>query len=539
MNFVKMNSKKYFALIIFILNLSFIQAQNKNFTSGLPLVFINTGEKEIPDNPKINAEMGIIWNGEGNQNSTNESFNHYNGKISIEIRGSSSQMFPKKSFGFETKNELGEDMDFPLLGLPEEEDWILYAPYSDKTLIRNVLTFVLAEQLGHYTPRCRFIELFLNNKYQGVYVLMEKIKRDKNRVDIANLKPEDNAGEELSGGYIVKIDKTTGSGGSGWYSNYPSGISNNFYQYEYPDYVTITDAQKHYIQNYFNEFETELINKNYDSIKGYRSYIDLNSFVDFFIMNEISKNIDGYRLSSYFFKDKNEKLNAGPLWDFNLAYGNANYYGAWEYTGLQVYINLAQDNWSIPFWWKELLLDRFFANELKCRWNLLRENYLSTNRIISVTDSLVNLLREPEVRNYQAWPTLGVWVWPNYYVGQDYQSEVDWMKNWIYSRMHWLDLSIPGECGGKVPEVYDKFELTVFPNPFQSKLVFQILSKANVTFQMVLYSVGGTHVYSEDISVTEGFNKIEINPGRIPKGIYIYRVIKGKSVFQTGKLVKI
>src|SRR5665811_1630254 len=213
-----MNFKGVVILYVIFVNTLVVSAQNNNFLSNLPLIYINTNGRQIPDNPKISAEMGIIWNGPGETNQTSNSFNHFNGKISIEIRGSSSQMFPKKSYGFETKDELGEDMDFPLLGLPEEEDWILYAPYSDKTLIRNVLTFVLAEPLGHYTPRCRFVELFLNNKYQGVYVLMEKIKRDKNRVDIANLKLEDNAGDELTGGYIVKIDKTTGSGGRGWYS---------------------------------------------------------------------------------------------------------------------------------------------------------------------------------------------------------------------------------------------------------------------------------------------------------------------------------
>ena len=158
-------------------------------------------------------------------------------------------MFPKKSYGFELKDDQWNDIDFPLLDLPAEEDWILYAPYSDKSLIRNVLTFTLAAQLGNgYVPRCRFVELFLNNNYEGVYVLMEKIKRGNDRVDIAKLKEEDITGEELTGGYIVKIDKSTGSGGDGWSSSYTNrNNSRTFYQYEYPKSEDIQPERNNFV----------------------------------------------------------------------------------------------------------------------------------------------------------------------------------------------------------------------------------------------------------------------------------------------------
>ena len=266
------------------------KAQINEFSSELPLVYINTNGDNIIDEPKIIAEMGIIWNGNGQQNHTSEEFNHFQGNIGIEIRGSSSQMFPKKSYGFELRDEKGLDMDFPLLGMPEEEDWILYAPYTDKSLIRNVLTYTLAEKLGHYTPRCRFVELFINDEYQGVYVLMEKIKRDKNRVDIAKLKPEELSGEDLTGGYIVKIDKTTGSGGSGWHSSYTNKMNTRtYYQYEYPAYDEIQDAQANYIENYISDFEDAVYNQEFDPVNGYQQYINTSSFIDYMIINEISK----------------------------------------------------------------------------------------------------------------------------------------------------------------------------------------------------------------------------------------------------------
>ena len=206
--------KNVFPFLLFIL-FPFIGLAQSFTSSNLPLVVINTNGQAIVDDPKIIANMGIIWNGPGNRNSLSDPMNNYNGKIAIEIRGSSSQMFPKKGYGFETRATDLSDIDVSLLGMPEENDWVLYAPYTDKTMIRDVLTYTLDASLGHWSPRCRYVELFLNGNYQGVYVLIEKIKRNKTRVDIAKLTLTDNVGEDLTGGYIVKIDKTTGGGGDG------------------------------------------------------------------------------------------------------------------------------------------------------------------------------------------------------------------------------------------------------------------------------------------------------------------------------------
>ena len=169
----------------------------------------------------------------------------YDGWISIEWRGSTSQGFPKKQYGLETQDEQGENNNVSLLGMPAENDWILNAPYSDKSLVRNVLAYDLANALGQYAPRTRFCELFLNDAYQGVYVLIEKIKRDKNRVDLIEMGPGDNSGDALTGGYIFKIDKFTGSGGAGWDSSVepPQNVS-PYFQYEYPDPTDISPHSK-------------------------------------------------------------------------------------------------------------------------------------------------------------------------------------------------------------------------------------------------------------------------------------------------------
>jgi len=535
-----------FKSLLLILFLSFnyfvSKGQNLSFTTKLPIVYINTNGENILDDPRILAKMEIVWNEDGVENSTSDSHNHFNGDVKVEVRGSSSQMFPKKSYGFELKDELEQDMDFPLLGMPEEEDWILYAPYTDKSLIRNMLTFTLASQISNnYVPRGKFVELFLNEKYEGVYVLMENIKRDSVRIDIAKLKIDDIAGEDLTGGYIVKVDKTTGGSGDGWYSDFfNKPESRTFYQYEYPKAGEIQNQQKEYIEEYINEFESAVFNEEFDPETGYSSYINPESFIDYIISNEISKNVDGYRLSTFLYKDKNDKLNAGPLWDFNLGYGNANYYNGWETSGLQLYANLGDDNWQNPFWWKGIMLDPFFTHPLKCRWELLRENELSNQRIIEVTDSLVSLLTPASVRNFERWPILDQWVWPNYFVGDTYLKEINWLKDWIRERLQWLDFALPGDCTVDPLDTINLagFTSVLYPNPFSSKLQLRIESDSNLTVQLQLFNSGGQLVYKQEHSVTQGLNEIKISADKLGKGVYVCRLIKGETEVAVSKVVK-
>ena len=157
--------------------------------SHLPLIMIDTYGADIPDEPRIPAYMGIISN-ESGTNNVSDSFNNYDGHITIERRGNSSQWNDKTPYRFETVDEDGENNNVELLGMPEENDWVLYAPWQDKTMIRNVLIYQLSNDIGRYAPRTRFAELFLNDEYMGVYVLMEKIKRDNNRIDISKLNPD-------------------------------------------------------------------------------------------------------------------------------------------------------------------------------------------------------------------------------------------------------------------------------------------------------------------------------------------------------------
>jgi hypothetical protein len=334
--------------------------------SNLPIVVINTNNQAIVDNPKIMADMGIIYNGPGNRNYLSDPFNEYNGKIGIEYRGSSSQwIYPKKSYGIETWDVNGNPIDSSLLGMPAESDWVLTSGYADKTLMKNEFTYWLWGEMGYYSPRGYPVEVVLNGAYQGVYFLGEKIKRDPNRVDIAKLQVTDIIGDELTGGYILKVDKATGSSANSWTSVYPPANNPGGDPVDiivhYPTDSNIVPQQFAYIHSFCDSFEIALNGPNFtDTAIGYRHFADEKTFVDYFIITEYTKNLDAYRSSCYFYKDKNSnggKFRMGPVWDYDLAYGNANFCDTWLTSGWAYQFNnvCPGDSWEVPFWWDRLV----------------------------------------------------------------------------------------------------------------------------------------------------------------------------------------
>ncbi|HKR06100.1 MAG TPA: CotH kinase family protein, partial [Bacteroidia bacterium] len=196
---------------------------NPFVSSNLPIAVVNTFGQGIPNDPKITAFLGIIDNGPGIRNYMTDPFNNYNGYIGIETRGHSSQSFPQKQYSFETRDSSGNDLNASLLGMPAEHDWILYAPYTDKSCMRNWLVYQLSNDMGQYAVRGKFCELVLNGEYKGIYEITETIKRDADRVDIAKLTPNDTIGDDVTGGYIVKIDWVDGPY---WVSAYPPDQTN-------------------------------------------------------------------------------------------------------------------------------------------------------------------------------------------------------------------------------------------------------------------------------------------------------------------------
>jgi subtilisin-like proprotein convertase family protein len=420
------------------------------YSSNLPIIKINTNGNEIVDDPKIVADMNIIYNGKGKINYTSQTDYNYSGKIGIEIRGHSSQRFPKKQFGFETRDVAGlDDLDVSLLGLPEQSDWILSANYNDKTMMRNVLSYQLSREMGDYASRTIYCELIIDNEYKGVYVLMEKIKKDKNRVNIEKLKSSDITPPNVTGGYIFSIDKLDG-GEVTWHSSIQNST---VFQFVYPKNAEdIQPEQKQYLQNYVDSFEQALNGENFeDPSSGYRKYIDEKSFMDFFIINELSRNIDGYRISSYFHKPREGKIFAGPVWDYDLAWGNANYFDGSNPIGYDYSYDFPDDDYQVPFWWNKFLQDKLWKQNLVCRYNDYRQNILDQTHIDKIIDSLAEELQYAQQRNFIRWNVMGKAVSTNPTpVPQSYGDEVSALKNWITNRFVFLDNDL-GPCTSDGP----------------------------------------------------------------------------------------
>jgi hypothetical protein len=429
--------------------------------------------------------------------------------------------------------------------LPDESDWILFAPYNDKSLIRDALMYKLSNMIGRYASKSRYCELILNDNYMGIYVLFEKVKRDKNRVDISKNSFTDSDGDEITGGYILKIDKWSGSGNDGWNSNFPpyAGSTKKIsYQYDYPKPRDITSAQKNYIQNFINEFESAVYSPNFnDSLSGYSKYADVNSMVDFFLLNEMSKNVDAYRLSSYMHKHKESqypKIIFGPIWDFNLAFGNANYYDASLIPGWQLdYLTsnsdfLSNDGFQVPFWWKKIFNDPAFKEKLKDRWKELRKNQFKNDNIFAEIDSLVYLLDESRVRNFEKWPVIGVYVWPNAFIGGSYNSEIVYLKSWITQRLGWMDNTLLGgpvnveEDQNSLPKDYFLFQN--YPNPFNPKTKIKYAIKNRQFVSLKIFDVLGNlsaELLNEERAPGEYI--VEFDGSALSSGIYFYHLKAG------------
>jgi len=494
----------------------------------LPIVVINTNGQQIVNDPKISASIGIINNGDGAVNHLGDSFNEYEGKIGIEVRGESSQWFEKKSYGFEMWDDLGNDFDTGFLDFPSEEDFILYGPYSDKSLINNRLAMKLANEMGHYASRTRFVELFINENYEGIYVLMERIKRDKNRINISKLEPKDVSGDKLTGGYIIRIDKGSYDG---WSSKFPSLLGQTlFFQFYYPDQETIIAEQKEYIQLFIDDFENAIASPTFRNEKGkhYTEYINLRSFIDNFIINELSKNVDAYRLSTYLYKDRDSK--GGKLicgyWDFNLSFGNADYCSGDITSGWEYY---QCDHGPNPFWWDKMLQDTLFVNALQCRWSELRSTTLHIDSIFQDIDGFVAEIETAQQRNFDRWQIMGSYVWPNpwFYANASSHNEViENMKEWIRNRTIWLDQNMPGLA--RHCEVYENIDyplglnrtplnFNMYPNPSKDWIYINNSEKIN---HISFTNITGQVIYSDKFN---SFS-LSISVATIPRGLYFVTV---------------
>jgi len=504
--------------------------------SKLPIIKINTQGQIIPEEVKITADMKIIDNGTGNLNYIDDVPNGYDGKIGIEIRGASSVTFAKNGYGIETRDSLGNNNNVSLLGMPEENDWTLHGPYADKTLLRNVVAYHIGGQLGRYNPRAKLCEVFFDNQYWGVYVMIEKIKRDKNRVDISKLTPSDTLGDDLTGGYIFKIDRDMGAE-NGWFST--SGYG--YFAYHHPNANDIHPLQKTYIQNYFNSFEAMMTSGIYNTPAGYPSWIDVPSFIDYMLIQEVTRNIDAYRLSAFMYKEKDSnggKLHAGPIWDYNLGFGNEDFCDNGQYTSWAFNYNQVCGS-PFPMIWSRLVNSSNFRDDFRCRWEELRSTVLHTDTILHFIDSMVLELTDARIRNFERWNVIGSYVWPNAYIGQTYQQEVNYLKNWIALRLNWIDNNMIGNAANCIAAPTEEAQFSqnfkAYPNPFKEYLSFEMTENEPLTIH--LFDMLGRNIETVHLNASASF--YQMNTAQLAAGVYFYAVYNDNGgLVSNGKVVK-
>jgi subtilisin-like proprotein convertase family protein len=505
-----------------------------------PIIKFYTGSQQIQKDIKKTVIMKVIDNGPGQLNYPTDPPNNYDGYANLKFRGNSSFNFPKKPLKVETCDTKGNDSAFSILGLPKESDWVLNATYSDKTLLRNVITHKLFNEMGHYSSRTRFVNLFIDENYQGLYVFMESIKRDKNRVDIAKLKSTDTSGVAVTGGYIIKCDK--GDDG-GWFSARESFVPGTkaYYQYVYPKAKDVLPQQATYIQSFIDSLEEALYSPTFKNNAGYRYdyYLDLPSFADNFILNELAKNVDGYRLSSYFHKKKitdGGKLHAGPLWDFDLSFRNADYCNGADPQGwmYEQYCSLGES--PPPMFFYKMFGDVAFWDEVRCRWDELRSSILTEEYLFNFIDNQRDSLLEAAKMNFTIWPILGVYVWPNPGpLAKTYEDEIDQLKSWIQIRLNWMDANIPMasiNCTTKSDAAIDTKNYQILPNPASNEI--KIKSNEPVrNLNVELLNVQGI----KQLTAISQTSELNINISHLSQGYYFVKIMEGDKFISMEKLL--
>lgn len=411
----------------------------------LGLVQINTQGVNIDRrDPEGWTPVDLSWTAGGDSEVHIDQTPDWSGQAALKLRGNSSRDYDKKQYTLEFRDSQNQDLDVAPFGLPEEEDWVLHAPYSDKSLMRNHLMFRWSRAIDRYAPRSVFVELYLQDgnrpvagDYRGVYLWVEKIKRDGQRVDVDRLTPQDTEPPEITGGYLLRRDWIEDE------ADLTTATYGDELLIEYPKAEDITAAQRDYLESYLNAFEATL--SSGEPVDG---YIDLNSFADHLLMMEMSRNVDAYVLSTTMHKPRGGLLTMGPIWDFNGSLGNADYFESWQTEGWHF------DNPEFPAdnpqgfrWYEALLEDPAFRSRVRSRWEMHRAGPWSDAVLTGDIRDTQALLGPAAERNFERWPVLGRYVWPNDAGAEDRQSyseEVEYLETWLQARVAWMDQELAG-----------------------------------------------------------------------------------------------
>ena len=341
--------------------------------------------------------------------------------MKIRGRGNSTWGMPKKPYKIKLEEK------HKILGVPKDKEWCLLANYDDKSLLRNIVAMEISRRLGFsWTPRMVSVEMWFNGAYQGVYTFSEHKKVSKNRVNIDVATPGDNTGEGLTGGYYLEFENESINEPC-WFKTDRYGVTLMYHEPEEP-----TAEQQAWLRDYVNAFETTLWSLGHTD-RGpvnYADYIDVRSFINYYILEELAKDPDAnFRKSTFITKERGKKLELYHVWDFDITFGNCNYWGNGLIPGDFLLKNLV--------WYERLFnKDPEWRKAVKARWN---EMYDTLASIPEYIDAQVKLLDGAQDRNFERWPILGIYVWPNAVWYNTYQEEVDYLKTFYLRRLWWLN----------------------------------------------------------------------------------------------------
>ncbi len=420
-----------------------------DFESTLPLLLIDTRGEDVDADELWDdqggrewAEVDIVTILPGDGVSRLDGPQGHWGLAGLHVRGSSSAGFEKKSYSLETWDSDGEDHDVELFGLPSEEDWVLQGPFSDKTLLRNYLAYRWSNAIGRYAARTVFIEVFLTDDggvldesdYRGVYVLTEKVKRGPDRVDLEELSFDD----DPSGGYLLRRDRYD-EGDMDRVFGTP-GCGDELFVADPKD---ATAEQVGWVADWYIETEEALL---HGPPEAWADRIDVDSFIDHHLLVELTKNVDGLVLSTFIEKDRGDRLRMGPIWDYNIALGNIDYTDAWLTSGWQhdnpEFPDYGQPAWC---WYERMFEDVGFDARNRELWSEHRAGPWSTDRLLADIDDAVELLGPAVDRNFERWPILDEYVWPNdpgFDERSSYEEEIDYLEGWVSERVEWMDSAL-------------------------------------------------------------------------------------------------
>ncbi|MBN1997477.1 CotH kinase family protein [candidate division KSB1 bacterium] len=466
----------------------------------------------------------------------------YEQTLSVRIvKENNSFEYPKSSYDFVTIAGDGSLQDQEILGL-ESNRWILHAPYSDKTLIRDALAGILARFMGKEFYQSRFCHLFVNEEYLGIYLFRKNITSAG--MGISPLTPGDVSGDVLTGGYILELDRWRRD--NGFVSDFaplPNRYGEIVFRYFSPQLFVMPVEQQDYIKTYMHDFETAVSLTAFPaSTEQTASLFNLSSFVDYFLLNEMSRNVYGYRANSCFIKDRDSidpQLHIETLWDFHHAFGNNDQFGGssvtgWTLPSLLSNDQVAQDSLQIPFWWKKLYDDPTFLKSVYERYQQLRLDYLDETDVNILFDSLYFEIVGPQVLNYERWPIIGQKIAPNSNVGITFVEDFDYLLVWFLDRLDWMDKAIePFQTAiraGSRGEVPDNFVvLQNFPNPFNARTVITVYVDKPAVLLISIYNVAGQLVKQTNISCTAGgiyryvWDGLDQNQQTVADGVYYCR----------------